>query len=62
MTTMAEPTMTAARISSRESLPSPALSSRAFSRSPGMVAFSGLHTIMKKPQSRKIISQPTGNM
>ena len=42
--------------------PSSLLSRMALCRRPGITFFSGLKKIMKKPQSRKTMSHPTGNM
>ncbi len=50
------------RISFLENGPISALSCLAFSLSPGMVAFSGLHRTMIRPQMRNTMSQPIGNM
>ena len=52
--------ITAARISLRVIPPSSRYMRLAFSLRPGMRSFSGLQKNMKKPQSRKTISQPIG--
>jgi hypothetical protein len=59
-TRMAAITITEAMISFLVMPPISLLSRLAFSRRPGIVAFSGFMTTMKKPHSRKVISQPMG--
>ena len=62
ITAIQESTMTAARISLPVMGPSSELSCLALALNPSITFFSGLQNIMKKPQSAKVMSHPTGNM
>lgn len=62
ITRMVLTTITAVRISFLLQLPSSLYILFAFSFRPGIRDCSGLQTIMKKPHSKKTMSQPTGNM
>ena len=62
MTRIQPNTITAAVISFGVMGPSSVLSCLAFSLSPGITFFSGFMNTMKNPQSRNVISHPTGNI